>query len=107
MWVRSWSTSVTTSWVAFSRSFSMRCSSRSQLAGLLERLELLPGVAADVAHGDPALLGLVLDDLHHLLAPLLGELGNTSRTTWPSLLGLMPRSLCWIAFSIAPIAPLS
>ena len=46
------------------------------LAVLLERLELLAGVAADVAHRDPALLGPVLHDLHQLLAPLLGELGE-------------------------------
>ena len=46
------------------------------LAGLLERLEVLAGVAADVAHGDPAVLGHVLDDLHVLLAALLGERGE-------------------------------
>ena len=53
----------------------MRSSSSSgDLAVLLERLELVAGVAADVAHRDPALLGPVLHDLHELLAPLLGEL---------------------------------
>jgi hypothetical protein len=33
--------------------------------------------------------------------------GKASRITLPSLFGVMPRSLDWIAFSMAPIAPLS
>ena len=33
--------------------------------------------------------------------------GNARRITWPSLEGVIPRSLDWIAFSIAPMAPLS
>ena len=33
--------------------------------------------------------------------------GNASRITDPSLFGVIPRSLDWIAFSIAPIALLS
>ena len=33
--------------------------------------------------------------------------GNTRRITWPSLPGLIPRSDCWIAFSMAFMAPLS
>src|SRR5215213_7111102 len=46
----------------------------SDLTVLLHPLELLLGVAAQVAHRDAALLGLVPRDLDVLLAPLLGEL---------------------------------
>ena len=49
----------------------------AELAVLLERLELVAGLAADVAHRDPALLGPVLHHLHQLLAALLGELAGT------------------------------
>ena len=41
---------------------------------LLELLQVVHGVAADVARGDAALLGHVPNLLHELLAPLLGEL---------------------------------
>ena len=59
------------------------------VAVLLERLELLAGVAADVAHRDPALLGPVLHHLHQLLAAVLGELpGTSSRMTTPSFDGV-------------------
>ena len=39
-----------------------------------ELLQVVHHVAADVAHGDAALLGQVADDLDELLAPLLGQL---------------------------------
>src|SRR5690242_15646009 len=47
---------------------------RAGLAVLLEVLEPVDGVAADVAGGDPALLGHVPHLADEVLAPLLGEL---------------------------------
>ena len=38
-------------------------------------LEVMHGVAADISHGYAALFHLVLDRLHHVTAPLFGELG--------------------------------
>ena len=43
------------------------------LAVLLGALELGVGVAADVAHGDPRVLGVVLALLDEVLAALLGQ----------------------------------
>ena len=64
----------TWSWVIFSSSFSARSSSSAEISPRLsDALEVLAGVAAQVAHGDPAVLGHVLDDLDVLLAALLGE----------------------------------
>ena len=48
----------------------------ADLAVLLHLLQLLLGVAPQVADGDPALLGLVAGDLDVLLAALLGQLGE-------------------------------
>src|SRR5438876_4601034 len=45
-----------------------------ELSILLELLELLANVATDLAHGDPAVFGSRLHDLHELLAALRGEL---------------------------------
>ena len=64
----------TWSWVIFSSSFS----AAFQLVGgdlpvALRSLQVLAGVAAQVAHRDPALLGHVLDDLDVLPPALLGE----------------------------------
>ena len=44
------------------------------VAILLEPFELLADGTPHIAHGDPRLLGLVVDDLDHLLAPFLGQL---------------------------------
>src|SRR6185503_10628550 len=41
--------------------------------GLRGGAQVLVGVAADVAHGDPLLLGVFAGDLHQLLAALLGQ----------------------------------
>ena len=46
----------------------------ARLALVDELLEVVHDVPADVAHGDPPLLGHVADDLDELLAPLLGQL---------------------------------
>src|SRR5207253_2628600 len=46
------------------------------LAPALEGLEVVTGGATQVAQRHPALFGLVLHDLHQILAPLLGELGE-------------------------------
>src|SRR5262249_37940509 len=48
-----------------------------RLARLLQLPQVVHHVAADVAHRDPAVLGDVADDLDQLLAPLLGQLGDT------------------------------
>ena len=69
------SISATYSWVSFSSSFSARSSSSEEISPvLLQVFELVTGGAAQVAHRHPPLLGLVLHDLHQLLATLLGEL---------------------------------
>src|SRR5207237_10933306 len=47
---------------------------RRDVAFLLQGFELMARGAAQVAHRDAAFLGLVLDDLHELLATLLREL---------------------------------
>ena len=54
---------------------------------LLKRLEIVAGLATDVAHGDLGLLRPVLHDLHELLAPLLCELREHEADDRPSLLG--------------------
>ena len=99
------STAATSSCVIFSSAFSNALdlvgADRLLLVGVLE---LLAGVAAEVADLDPALLGLVPDDLHQLLAALLGERRERrGGSPMPSLVGEMPRSEAVIAFSIAPI----
>ena len=64
----------TCSWVIFSSSFSARSSSSAEISpSFSDGLEVLARVAAEVAHGDAAVLGHVLDDLDVLLAALLGE----------------------------------
>ena len=70
----------------------------------LKFLELFLRVPPDVPNGNPALLATVMDQLDQLLAPLLGQGGKLSRITVPSLLGVIPRSLDMMDFSIAPIA---
>ena len=48
----------------------------ADLALLLQLAQVVHAVAADVAHRDAALLGEAVDDLHQLLAALLGQLGD-------------------------------
>ena len=94
--------------VRSSSAFSARRTSSSPASpSLLELVERVLGVPADVAHRDARVLGLVLGDLDVLLAALLGELGRTTRITLPSLAGLTPRSESRMAFSMACIALLS
>ena len=57
--------------VSFWTSFSARV--LSSLGDVLELLDPGDRVGARVAHGDPALLGELVDHLHQLLAPLLRE----------------------------------
>ena len=57
--------------VSFWTSFSARV--LSSLGDVLELLDPGDRVGARVAHGDPALLGELVDDLDQLLAPLLRE----------------------------------
>jgi hypothetical protein len=45
-----------------------------------------------------------VDHLDDVAAALLGERRDFSRTTVPSLLGIRPMSLFWIARSMAPSA---
>ena len=74
MWASSLSMAATISWVSLSSSFSTRSSVvRRHVAVVLEPLELVAGRPTEVAHRHPALLGLVPDHLHQVLAPLLGE----------------------------------
>ena len=85
----------TWSWVIFSSSFSARSSSSARdVAVLLGGLEVLAGVAADVADGDAPVLGHVLDDLHVLLARSSVSGGKLRRITTPSLFGLTRRGRC-------------
>ena len=77
------------------------------LAVLGQLVQRVLGVPADAADADPGVLGLAAGNLDQVLAALLGELGNTTRITLPSLVGLTPRSLSRMAFSIAAEEPLS
>ena len=74
-----------------------------KLAGLLHCLELVHGVAADVAHGSLGVLALLLTSLVSCLRRSSVGAGNTRRMVWPSSMGLMPISLVWIALEIALI----
>ena len=66
------------------------------LAKVVER------VAAAIAHGDASLFGALMDLFDELLAAVLGQLRQGQSNDLPSLLGLMPRSDFWIAFSMTP-----
>ena len=69
-WMRP-SICLTWSSVSFWTSFSARV--LSSLGDVLELLDLGDGVGAGVADRDAAFLGELVDHLHQLLAPLLGE----------------------------------
>ena len=70
-------------------------------------LELVGGLAAEIADLDPGLLHPLVDDPHDVLATLLGQRRDVSRTTVPSTFGMRPMSLLVMAFSIAPRTPRS
>ena len=79
----------------------------SDLAVLLELLQLRDRVAAHVAQRDPALLGELADDLDEILAALLGELRDGEPDDLAVVRRGSPRSDSRIARSISLIAPLS
>jgi len=87
--------------------FSTRSSSSVESAPSFERFDVMARGPAYVAHGDSSLFCFVADDLHQLLTTLFGERRKASRMTLPSLVGLIPRSEDWMAFSMAPSDPLS
>ena len=65
-----------------------------------ELLEMVHAVPADVANGDPALLGEVADDLDQLLRRSSVSCGIGSRIILPSFEGVSPSSDSWSARSI-------
>ena len=73
------------------------------LFGLVGRLV---AVAADVADGDLGLLGQFPDRGPTILRRTSVDSGGTfRRITRPSLCGLKPRSLAWMAFSMSLSVP--
>ena len=62
------------------------------LAVLLQAVELILRLAAYTADGHTTVLGLALGLLDVLLAPLLRQSGQDTRTTLPSSVGFTPRS---------------
>jgi hypothetical protein len=72
------------------------------LAVLLGGLEVLAGIAPDVADGDAPVLGHVLDHLDVLAPALFGERREVEPDDDPSLFGDTPRSLSRMARSMAP-----
>ena len=77
------------------------------LAVLDQLVELVLGLAADVADRDLGVLGLVRASLMYSWRRSSVSSGRTTRMTLPSLLGLTPRSESRSVFSISPIADLS
>lgn len=77
------------------------------LVGLLQLLDGVEAVAADVANGDAGGLGVFVRDLDQLLAALLVELGIRNRITCPSVAGDRPRFESTIPFSTALTIDLS
>src|SRR3982074_3630771 len=63
----------------------------ARLALLLHPAHVLDLVAPDVADGYARLLGVALDQLHELLAPLLGERGHGDADELPVVAGVEPQ----------------
>jgi hypothetical protein len=55
---------------------------------LEQLLQVIVGIAADVAHGDARGLRFLVHDLGELPAPLLGHRGHRERITSPEVAGL-------------------
>ncbi len=73
----------------------------------LSLFDVVIGLAAQIANSNLAFLAQLFDQLGQFLTALLAQRGTESRMTLPSLLGVMPKSLFRMAFSISPIMALS
>ena len=73
----------------------------------LKLLHIILRVSPDVADGDAALFRPMMHLLHELLPALLRERREGEAYHLSVVDGVIPRSLCWIAFSICAIEFLS